>query len=80
MANAKYPLAAMPPFTPQQMAWLRGYFYEEVGKDSLDLASMAKQVGVNHVVSTIESQTEAKRLKGGTVSSRMKHLTIGGKA
>ena len=80
MANAKYPLAEMPSFTPQQMAWLRGYFYDEVGRQSLDHAEMARQVGINHVVFTIERQTEVARLKGGAVASSMKHLTIGGKA
>ena len=77
MVNAKAPLAKMPSFSPQQLEWLRGHFYAEVGQEGLDLASMAKQVGVNHVVLTIERQTKQSKAKA-TPPTSMKHLTIKG--
>ena len=79
MANAKFPLAKMPSFTPQQLEWLRGHFYEEIGVDSLELAAMAKQVGINHVVLKIECQMALTKSKA-VIPESMKHLTIGGKA
>ena len=79
MANAKFPLAKMPSFTPQQLEWLRGHFYEEIGEGELDLATMAKQAGVNHVVLKIEGQMALVKTKAAIPES-MKHLTIGGKA
>lgn len=67
MANAKAPLAKMPSFTPQQLAWLRGHFYEEIGQeDTIDTNKMLRQAGVNSVILKIESQAalSVKRLRG----------------
>lgn len=63
----KAPLAKMPSFSPQQMDWLRGHFYEEIGQDDvLDTLKMARQAGVNSVILKIESQAAltVRKLRG----------------
>ena len=70
----KAPLAKMPSFTTQQMEWLRGHFYEEIGQgDKLDPLEMARQAGVNSVILKIESQAALTARK---LRSKEDHLII----
>ena len=73
MADAKFPLAKMPAFTTEQMAWLRGHFYDELVDPTLSVQEMCHKMGVNSVIVKIEERQRLLRgvspvtidLKGG---------------
>ena len=55
MTNAKYPIAKMPNFSAEQLAWLRGHFYRELDDPTKDVQLMASIIGANQLIVKLEN-------------------------